>query len=208
MLKRPPGPWACSPSLPGISCPGRTAGHRVRSGKPGGRASPRPRPLRPGCILQLGPAGRAPPRLARLPPDVVAPYLGCGWAGTAAPQGVRHWRSVARRRLQTLQSRARGRLCMQTPSQPRAPSLPGPAPGAGPVGRAGPAGWCERSFDPAPGAGPAGGRGQRGGARALSRSEPLRSFLSPSGPRRRILPGRKSPSRPAPPPSPSFSAVY
>lgn len=131
MLKRPPDPWACSPSPPVISCPGRTAGDRVRSGKPGGRASPRPRPLRPGCILQPGPAGRAPPRLARLPPEVVAPYLGCGWAGTAAPQGVRHRRFVARRRLQTLQSRARGRLCMQTPSQPRAPSRPGPAQGQG-----------------------------------------------------------------------------
>ena len=124
-------------------------------------ASPATRP----CGPRPAPPGPASPRGC-------GPYLDYGWAEKAAPQGVRHRRSLARRRLQTLQSRARGCLCMQTPSPARAASLPGPAPEEGPSGRgrgqrggAAPAGWCERSFDPAPGAGPAG----RGGASGVAR---------------------------------------
>lgn len=157
-------------------------------------------PTRP-CGPRPAPPGPASPRGCG-----PLPRLRLGWDSSSAGGSTPEIRG-AEAATNTAEPRAWPPLYANTQPAARSQSA-WPRPGAGPVGRAGPAGWCERSFDPAPGAGPAGGRGQRGGARALSRSEPLGSFLNPSGPRRRILPGRKSPSRPAPPPSPSFSAVY
>lgn len=170
MLTRPPGPWACSPPpspnlLPrkdrrgpsevrvaGWTCISPPAPVTAWLHSPNSALRAAPRPAWPGFAQRLW------------PPTSAAAGLG---------QQLRRGfdtGDLARRRLQTLQSLARGRLCMQTPSPPRAPCMPGPAPGrghqkgAGPEGGAGPAGWCESSFDPAP------GRGQgEGGASGVAR---------------------------------------
>ena len=216
MLTRPPGPWASSPppSLNLLPRKDRRGPNAVRGA--GWTSISPPAPVT-AWLHPLNSALRAAPRPAwpGFPQRLWPPTSAAAGLGQQLRRGFDTGERWPRRRLQTLQSRARGRLCMQTPSPPRAPRMPDPASGAGPPERGGAIGVVRGQrggarvhSTPPLGRGQRGGLGQRGGARALSRSEPLGSFLSPSGARRRILPRRKSPGRPAPPPSPTFSAVY
>lgn len=146
----------------------------MRSGEPGGLASPRPRPLQPGCIPPTRPCGPrpAPPGPASPKGCGPLPRLRLGWdsssAGGSTPEiwrggGYKPCRASrvaafvckhpARRALPVCLAPPRGGAIRKGRGQKvvrgqrggaRVPSTP---PRGGARGRAGPAGWREGPFE-------------------------------------------------------------